>query len=156
MTLNLEDPKPEPSVSPKMRSRQEHEHVPRDMSPTGNTQEHNSVYGSGHSYALRLLSYFSVPCPARIGIPAWVSHTLVSDPLSLLNGLWPRTQGHEVALDDMLGVVRVEPQRHRPGEMILFESIIATGHQAALLIHGNCLRQRGRLGQRRKIGREAC
>lgn len=33
----------------------------------------------------------------------------MSDPLSLLDSLWPGTQGHEVSLDDMLGIVRVEP-----------------------------------------------
>lgn len=97
-------------------------------------------------------------CPAKIGFPAWawVSQTLVSNPLSLLNSLWSGTQGHEVALDNMLGIIWVEPQRHRPWEMILFESIITTAYQAALLIHGNGLRQRRRLGQRWKVGREAC
>lgn len=97
-------------------------------------------------------------CPAKMWFSAWawVSQTLVSDPLSLLNGLWSRTQGHEIALDNVLGVVWVEPQRHGPWEVILFEGIITTGHQAALLIHCYRLRQRGRLGQRWKVGRQAC
>lgn len=79
----------------------------------------------------------------------------MSDPLSLLNGLWSGTQGHEVALDNMLGIIWIEPQRHGPWKMILFEGIITTGHQAALLVHGNRLRQRWRLGERWKVGREA-
>lgn len=33
----------------------------------------------------------------------------MSDPFTLLNRLWPGTQGHKVALYDVLGVVWVEP-----------------------------------------------
>lgn len=42
----------------------------------------------------------------------------MSDPFSLLNRLWPGTQGHEVALHDVLGVVRIEPQGQRTGQLI--------------------------------------
>lgn len=35
--------------------------------------------------------------------------TLMSNPLALLDGLWTGAEGHKVALDNMLGVGRVEP-----------------------------------------------
>lgn len=96
-------------------------------------------------------------CPEKTRYPAWawVLHTLVGDPLSLLNGLWSGTQGHEVALDNMLGIVWVEPQRNGPREMLLFEAIKTTSHQATLLVHSNRLRKRRGLGQRWEVGREA-
>lgn len=128
-----------------------------DMSPTRTPQEGHDV-DEFQPMAMHCNCSRPFPCPAKIWFPTWagVSQTLVSDPLSLLHGLRPGTQGHEVALDDMLGIVWVKPQRHRPWEMIRFEGIITTCHQAALLVHGNRLRQRGRLGQRWKVGREAC
>lgn len=57
---------------------------------------------------------------ARIGI-----HTLVSNPLSLLHSLRPSTQGHEVALDNVLGIVGVEPERQRARKVIGLEKVLA-------------------------------
>lgn len=42
----------------------------------------------------------------------------MGNPLSLLNRLWPGAQGHEVALHDVLGVVGVEPQGQRTGQLV--------------------------------------
>lgn len=104
----------------------------------------------------RLISYDKLPCEYPFSCLDWKSQTLMSDPLPLLNGLRSSAQGHEVALDDMLGIVRVQPERHGPREMIRFEGIMTTGHQTALLVHRNRLRQRGGLGQRWKISRQTC
>lgn len=40
------------------------------------------------------------------------------DPLALLDRLWPCTQGHEVALDNVLAIVGVEPDRHGPRQVV--------------------------------------
>lgn len=85
-----------------------------------------------------------------------ISHTLMGNPLSLLDRLWPGAQRHEVALDDMLGVVGIQPQRQRAWEVICLEDILTTSHHATLHVHANSLGQRRRLGQWRKVGGETC
>lgn len=79
----------------------------------------------------------------------------MSNPLSLLNRLRSRTQRHEVALDDVLGVGRVEPQRKGTRKRIGLEGILTARHQAALLIHTDRMGEGRRVGQGWELGREA-
>ena len=85
-----------------------------------------------------------------------LSQTLMRNPLALLDRLWPSAQRHEVAFDYVLGIVRVQPERQRPWEVICVEDLLAASHHATLSVHANSLGQRRRLGQRWKIGGETC
>lgn len=53
--------------------------------------------------------------------------TLVGNPLALLDRLGPGAECHEVALDDVLGICRVDPGREGVGQMVSFEGIIPVG-----------------------------
>lgn len=71
-----------------------------------------------HNYELRLaLAIHEGDCKKF--------HTLVGNPLALFDSLWSGTQGHEVALDNVLGIVGIEPQRQRAREVIGLENILA-------------------------------
>lgn len=70
------------------------------------------------------------------------------DPLALFDRLGSRTQSHEVALDDMLAIVGVQPDGHRPWQMVGAEKAVAVG-QATLVVHANRVGERRRVGQRR-------
>lgn len=50
------------------------------------------------------------------------------NPFTLLDCLGPGTERHEVALNNVLGVGWVEPQRHRVGQVVGTERIIAGRH----------------------------
>lgn len=79
-------------------------------------------------------------------------HTLVCNPLSLLDSLWPGTQGHEVTLHDVLSVLRIEPDGERPGEVIGGDKVVPG--KATRVIHSDGLSERGRVWQRRHTGGE--
>lgn len=51
--------------------------------------------------------------------------TLMCNPFSLLNSLWTSRQSHKIALDDVLGIGVIQPERLRPWEVVAKESIIA-------------------------------
>lgn len=58
---------------------------------------------------------------------AIVLDTLVGNPLALLDRLGPGAEGHEVALDNVLGIGRVDPGRERVGQVVSFEGVIPVG-----------------------------
>lgn len=74
--------------------------------------------------------------------------TLMRNPFGLLDCLGLGAQRHEVALDDVLRVGRVEPQGQRPREAVGAEDLLAGSR------HADGLRERRRSRQRRKLGRK--
>ena len=56
-----------------------------------------------------------------------VLDTLVSNPLAWLDRLGPGAEGHEVALDDVLGIGRVDPGREWGGQVVSFKGLIPVG-----------------------------
>lgn len=76
-------------------------------------------------------------------------YTLMSSPLSLLHRLGTGTESHEVALDDMLRILRVEPQRERAREMVRGDDLVAG--PVGCLFHTDRLCQRRRAGERREL-----
>lgn len=58
---------------------------------------------------------------------AVVLNTLVGNPFARLDRLGPGTEGHKVALDDVLGIGRVDPCRERVRQVVRFEDVIPVG-----------------------------
>jgi hypothetical protein len=85
---------------------------------------------------------------------AVVLDNLMSDPLALFNGFWACTQCHKVTLDNVFGILGVEPQRKRTRKVIGRDKIV-TAHGAAGIVHANSLRERRGAGQRRNLGSQA-
>lgn len=71
----------------------------------------------------------------------------MSDPLALLHGLWPRAQSHEVASDDMLGVLAVDPEGEGPRQVVGADDVVAARHDAAGFVHADGLGERRRVWQ---------
>jgi hypothetical protein len=64
------------------------------------------------------------------------------DPFPLFYRLWPHTESHEIALNDMLRIGGIEPQRQRPRNIGALSAISSGGHT-------DQLRKRGRTWQGR-------
>lgn len=77
--------------------------------------------------------------------------TLMSNPLALLDSLGPSTQCHKITLNDVLGVLGVEPQRKRSWKVIGVDEFVAV-HNAAGVVHANGLSKRRGVWQRRNLG----
>lgn len=54
---------------------------------------------------------------------------LMGNPFSRFDRLGPCAEGHEVALDDVSGICRVEPSWQRPWKLICAEDILITGRR---------------------------
>lgn len=66
-------------------------------------------------------------------------NNLVCNPLALLNSLGSRTEGHEVALDNVLGILRVKPEREGSRQMVGGDEVVPGSHDAVTIIHANSL-----------------
>lgn len=62
----------------------------------------------------------------------------MSDPFTRIDRLGPGTEGHEVSLDNVLGVGRVQPHRHGTREVIRVQDLITIGARRCRggLVHG--------------------
>lgn len=81
-------------------------------------------------------------------------HTLVRNPFTLLNSLGSSAEGHEVPLDDVLGILSIEPEGKRSRQVVSRDEVVGS-HGATRVIHADGLSKRRRVGQRRNFRGQA-
>lgn len=81
-------------------------------------------------------------------------HTLVRNPFTLLNSLGSSAESHEISLDDVLGILSIEPEGKRSRQVVSRDEVVA-GHGTTGFIHADGLGKRRRVGQRRNFRGQA-
>jgi len=92
--------------------------------------------------------------PDKIPEVAIMLNNLVRNPFTLLNSLGSSAEGHEISLDDVLGILGIEPEGERSRQVISRDEVVA-GHGTTGFIHADGLGERRRVGQRRNFRGQA-
>lgn len=89
-------------------------------------------------------------CAERLALWEWRLYcqdyiyilTLVGNPFSLLDSLWSGAQSHEIAFDNVLGAIGVEPKREGSGEVVRVDDVVTALDGTAGFVHTDCLSKR--------------
>lgn len=82
--------------------------------------------------------------------------TLVSDPFALFHRLGPRAERHEIAFDNVLYIMAINPEGKRPRQVVRVDDVVPGGNGATRFVHADGLGQRRRAGQGGNSGSEVC
>lgn len=80
----------------------------------------------------------------------------MGDPLALLYSLGAGTESHEVASDDVLGVLAIDPERKGPRQVVRTDDVVPAGNGAAGFVHADGLGERRRIRQWWHFGSDVC